>query len=215
MNHPVVPLNWAKFDILNGLRRLQQHMEQITQQSLTEMLSWTCRQSAAAGRVTWCEKCTIYCNRHSIICEGYEFHPQETSEMLAGPKRPNTESKGLRNRLNGYAVANSFIKLLLNTYYVWDTTLHSKKCFRTWFLLSRARILAEYNEVPKNGAQEQPLQLASAGIWCATPGQPALGCLWRMPLRIFIVLRIVGQVHKTVFLGVMCQQTVKHTATSS
>lgn len=64
-----------------------------------------------------------------------------------------------------------------------------------WFFLLRAHILAEY-KVPKNGAQEQPLQLASAGIRCMTPGQPALSSLERMPLLTFIVLKINGQEHK-------------------
>lgn len=100
MNHLVMPLNRTKFDTLNGLRRLQQHMEQINQQSLIEMLPWTHRQSAAASRAIQCKKCTIHSNCSSIICTNYEFHSEATFEFLLAPRRPNRESSSLSNRSN-------------------------------------------------------------------------------------------------------------------
>lgn len=133
-------------------------------------------------------KCRIHCTCSSITYASYTFHPQAASELLAEPRRPNRVSTSLRNRLHGYAVANSFIKLLLSTYYSWVTMLLCKGCLRTWTFLSGG---LHSSRVQRGALEWSPGAAAAAGIpchlvhnpWAALPGcsvedvTPYLYCL--------------------------------------
>lgn len=133
-------------------------MEQITEWSLIDMLSWTYRLNAITSRVTQCRKSTIHYNCSSITwaMSNYELHAH-----FAEPRRPNMEFTRLRNRLYGYATANLLTKHLLTTYRMCVAMLHSERFLRTWSFLSGG----SYSGKAQRSAMEWgPGVLVAAGI---------------------------------------------------
>lgn len=169
MTHLVVPLTWTKFDIFNGPRRLQVICcDQITQQFLR------CCPGHAGGML--------------VSAGSHIIGNAQTTVIVAQSQVPTANChssfwiscKANKARYRLYKLKKQ-IKWRYWWKFIYQTFIEHLLCVRSCCIprdtlgpspfLQGAYILAEHSEVPQNGVQKQPLQLASPDIWCVTPGR--------------------------------------------